>query len=83
MSAKGICGQRTEALRRINGERTEGKAARRAVIDAITKTWDGPKWGRYRMRARHVRDRWKELAPDIPPPSLRSLQEHLRALRGT
>jgi hypothetical protein len=67
------------SIERINTERRVAKAERRAVIAAIRQSWRGVRY----PTARQVRDRWVELAPDIRPPSLRSTQEHLKALRGT
>ncbi len=67
------------SLRRVNAERGAAKAARRHVVAAICASWPGPR----QPTARQIRECWIALAPDIPPPSVRSLNEHMAALRGT
>jgi hypothetical protein len=66
------------AFRRANAERQAAKAARRDVIAELSKGWPG---GR-RPTAKQIRECWIALAPDIPPPSERSIHEHLAAIRG-
>jgi hypothetical protein len=73
-----IVGRRIlECFARRNRRRQEEKAAVRAVIAAIRQSWRGVR----QPTGRQVRERWIELAPDIRPPSLRSIHDHLRALR--
>jgi hypothetical protein len=68
------------AISQINNDRRAAKAKRLAVIAAIRQSFRGA----YVPSARQIRERWMELAPPgIPTPSLRSVQEHLRALRRT
>jgi hypothetical protein len=67
-----------ENLQRMNAERQAAKAARRDVIAELSKGWPG---GR-RPTAKQIRECWIALAPDISPPSERSIYEHLAAIRG-
>lgn len=67
-----------DTIRRVNAKRQAATTARREVITAIWRTWPPPR----RPTARQVRDCWIALAPDLPPPSVRFIQEQLQGLRA-